>query len=149
MGHGQMRRAIRVCLSGPTIRLEEESTSCTAGQARWLDLAAADDRTPWLVANGRTEQLQDQIAHRRSVLSHPSLDAGPAEGGEQDVAMGSQGGGTGAGALALGVLSRVLTTLNLLYEVGPGNFMTADFHSCRPARAGRDLRTRLVPALWY
>lgn len=39
------------------------------------------------------------------------------QGKEHDVAMGSQGGGCGAGSLALGVLSRLLTCLHLLYEV--------------------------------
>lgn len=33
------------------------------------------------------------------------------------MAMGSQGSGCGAGALALSVLSRLLTCLHLLYEV--------------------------------
>ena len=39
------------------------------------------------------------------------------QGKEHDVTMGSQGGGCGAGSLALGVLSRLLTCLHLLYEV--------------------------------
>jgi hypothetical protein len=37
------------------------------------------------------------------------------------VAMGSQGGGCGAGSLALGVLARLLTCLHLLYEVQYGS----------------------------
>ena len=43
------------------------------------------------------------------------------QGQERDVAMGSQGGGCGAGSLALGVLARLLTCLHLLYEVPHGS----------------------------
>jgi hypothetical protein len=63
------------------------------------------------------------------------------QGREHDVAMGSQGAGCGAGSLALGVLSRLLTCLHLLYEV-PGAFvpLCALAGGMAPAHTGPQFR---------
>jgi hypothetical protein len=57
-------------------------------------------------------------------MRHQSVAANVLQGREREVAMGSQGGGCGAGSLALGVLARLLTCLHLLYEVRCGSCLS-------------------------